>query len=52
MNGILLKGLSSDDNKPFWKYIEAKRHDYIGVAPVLDKDTLHSNNQAKACILN
>ena len=25
LNDIILKGLSSNDNKPFWKYIKAKR---------------------------
>jgi len=49
---ILLKGLSSNDNKPFWKYVKAKRQDSVGVAPILDKGTPHTSSQAKACILN
>ena len=39
-------------NKPFWRYIKAKRQDTIGVAPLLQHGTLHNDSQAKARILN
>ena len=52
MNEILTDGLSSNDNKPFWRYIKAKRQDTIGVAPLLQHGTLHNDSQAKARILN
>ena len=42
----------TNDNKPFWRYIKAKRKDTIGVAPLLDNGILHNDSQAKATILN
>ena len=32
MNAILNKTLQHVNNKPFWKYIKARRRDNIGVA--------------------
>ncbi|KAK2163793.1 hypothetical protein LSH36_74g10031 [Paralvinella palmiformis] len=45
-------GLSSNDNKPFWKYVKAKRQDSVGLASIIDKGTLHTSSQAMAGILN
>ena len=52
VNSTLKEGLSTNDNKPFWRYIKAKRKDTIGVAPLLDNGILHNDSQAKATILN
>ena len=36
MNAILNKSLEHGNNKPFWKYIKARRNDNIGVAAIKD----------------
>lgn len=42
-----------DNTKKFWSYIKSKGQEFIGVAPLKDKDGfLHSDNQSKANILN
>ena len=51
INGKILQGLEQKDNKPFWRYIKAKKQDNTGVAPLKDKGKLHSDSQAKADIL-
>jgi len=36
INNIILEGLASNNTKPFWQYVKAKRQDNIGVAPLKD----------------
>ena len=44
---ILTDGLSSNDNKPFWRYIKAKRQDTIGgVDRQTDRPTTRHGNRS------
>ena len=51
-NDKLLKWLSSNDNKPFLKYINAKRQNSIAVAAKFDEGTIRTSSPAKARMLN
>ena len=51
INGKILQGLEQKDNKPFWRYIKARKQDNTGVAPLKDKGQLHTDSQTKANIL-
>ena len=51
INGKILEGLEKKDNKPFWRYIKARKQDNIGIAPLKDKGKLHADSQTKADIL-
>jgi len=52
VNNILSESLSTNDSKPFWKYIKSKRQENTGIAPLLQRGVLHSNSLDKANILN
>jgi len=52
VNGILLEGLEDNETKPFWSYIEVRKQDSIGVAPVKKNDVLMNNSKDKAEILS
>ena len=51
INGKILQGLEQKDNKPFWRYIKARKQDNTSVAPLKDKGQLHTDSQTKANIL-
>ena len=51
INGKILQRLEQKDNKPFWRYIKARKQDNTGVAPLKDKGQLHTDSQTKANIL-
>jgi hypothetical protein len=34
INDTTLKGLKSNNTKPFWKYIKSRKNDNIGVSPL------------------
>jgi hypothetical protein len=52
VNTIPEDSLESGNRKPFWKYIEAKKKDNIGVAPIKGNGKLYSDSQTKAELLN
>ena len=51
INGKILQGLEQKDNKPYWRFIKARKQDNTGVAPFKDKGQLHTDSQTKANIL-
>ena len=51
INGKISEGLEQKDNKPFWRFIKARKQDSTGVAPLKDKGQLHTDSQTKAAIL-
>ena len=52
MNAILNKSLEHGINKPFWKYIKARRNDNIGVAAIKDNGILYHDSNIKAELLH
>ena len=52
INNILVEGMVTNDNKPFWKYIKSQRQENCGVAPLKSEGQLHSDACKKAEILN
>ena len=52
INRILSEGLAQNDSKKFWKYIKAKKQDSLGVSPIKQNGTLHSDNKTKAELLS
>ena len=52
INNILVEGMATNDNKPFWKYIKSQRQENCGVAPLKSDGQLHSDACKKAEILN
>ena len=51
-NNRIEKQLDEGNNKPFWKYIKAKRQDNIGVAGIKHEGVLHQDSKMKAELLN
>ena len=51
-NAILNKSLEHGNNKPFWKYIKARRNDNIGVAAIKNNDILYHDSKTKAELLD
>ena len=51
INNIILEGLASNNTKPFWRYVKAKRQDNIGVAPLKEGGVLYNDSKGKARIL-
>ena len=49
-----MKSLLDEDmsNKKLWKLIKTRRHDPVGVSPLLNNDLIHSCDKDKAEILN
>ena len=52
MNAILTESLEHGNNKPFWKYIKARRNDNVGVAAIKNNDILYHDSKTKAELLN
>ena len=52
MNAILNKSLEHGNNKPFWKYIRARRNDNIGVAAIKNNGILYYDSKTKAELFN
>ena len=52
VNAILNKSLEHGNNKPFWKYIKARRNDNIGVAVIKDNGILYHDSKTKAELLS
>jgi hypothetical protein len=48
---MIEKGMVESNNKPFWRYVKAKRQDNSGVSPLKDGPTLVTDSLAKAKIL-
>ena len=42
------KSLEHEDNKPFWKYIKARRNDYIGVDGIKNNGIPYHDSKTKA----
>ena len=52
MNAILNESLEHGNNKPFWKYVKARRNDNIGVAAIKNNGILYHDSKTKAELLN
>ena len=52
VNAILNKSPEHGNNKPFWKYIKARRNDNIGVAAIKNNGILYHDSKTKAELLN
>ena len=52
MNAILNKSHEHGNNKPFWKYVKARRNDNIGVAAIKNNGILYHDSKTKAELLN
>ena len=52
VNAILNKSLEHGNNKPFWKYIKARRNEYIGVAAIKNNGILYHDSKTKTELLN
>ena len=48
VNAILNKSLEHGNNKPFWKYIKARRSGNIGVAAIKNNGILYHDSKTKA----
>jgi gentisate 1,2-dioxygenase len=51
INDTILKGLKSNNAKPFWKYIKSRKNDNIGVSPLKSSGKLVSDSKGKDEIL-
>ena len=51
VNKTIQQGLEKHNNKPFWRYVKAKRQDNIGTAPLKRNGNLISESKEKAQIL-
>ena len=51
ISGILTEGLEQGSQKPFWSYIKSQRTETVGVAPLKQNGTVHSEPGKKAEIL-
>jgi len=49
--GIVQEGLEKNNNKPFWRYVKAKKQDNTGIASLKKQQTLISDSIGKAEIL-
>ena len=52
VNAVLNKSLEHGNNKPFWKYIKARRNDNIGVAAIKNNGILYHDSKTKAELLS
>ena len=52
VNAILNESLEHGNNKPFWKYIKARRNDNIGVAAIKNNGILYHDSKTKAELLS
>ena len=52
MNAIQNKSVEHGNNKPFWKYIKARRNDNIGVAAINNNGIIYHDSKTKAELLN
>jgi hypothetical protein len=44
-------GLKNNNSKPFWKYVESRKQDNIGVSPLQNNGQLVNDSKRKADIL-
>ena len=51
INSKIEQGLSENNQKPFWRYVKARRQDSTGVAPLKNGPYLESSSTGKAKIL-
>jgi hypothetical protein len=51
INGTIQEGLDSNNSKPFWRFVKARKQDSTGVSPLKDNGQLHSDSQTKADLL-
>ncbi|KAL8612443.1 hypothetical protein ACOMHN_058571 [Nucella lapillus] len=51
INTTIEEALKSNNSKPFWQYIKARKQDSTGVAPLKEKGQLYSDSKSKARIL-
>ena len=52
VNGILQKGLESENNKPFWKYVNSQKQESFGISAIKSNDNVITDSLSKAEILN
>ena len=52
VNTFLNKSLEHGNNKPFWKYVKARRNDNIGVAAIKNNGILYHDSKTNAEHLN
>ena len=52
MNGILLNGLESGNNKPFWKYVKSQKQETFGISARKSNGNAITDSLSKAEILN
>ena len=52
VNANLNKSLEHGNNKPFWKYIKARRNDNIRVAAIKNNGILYRDSKTKAELLS
>lgn len=48
INDIIAAGMKENNNKPYWRYVKARRHDSTGVAPLKVGTSLVSDSLSKA----
>ena len=52
VNAILKKSLEHGNNKPFWKYIQKRHNDNIGVAVIKNNGIPYHDSKTKADLSN
>ena len=52
LNGILLNGLESGNNKPFWKYVKSPKQETFGISALKSNGNVITDSLSKAEILN
>jgi hypothetical protein len=43
-----MEGLQNNNSKPFWKYVESRKQDNIGVSPLQNNGQLVNDSKGKA----
>ena len=51
VNKKINEGLQNNTTRPFWSWIKAKKQENIGVAPLREGNTLHTDSKNKARLL-
>ena len=52
VNGILLNGLESGNNKPFWKYVKSQKQETFGISALKSNGNVITDGLSKAEIFN
>ena len=52
VNGILLNGIESGNNKPFWKYVKSQKQETFGISALKSNGNAITDSLSKAEILN